>query len=46
MMSVRIYVDASRPVGDAGHLKVLPIQAPRSHGFERTTRKVSRSNTR
>jgi hypothetical protein len=45
-MTVWIYVDTGKQVGDRNHLKVFASEAARKHGCRKTTRRVSRSNMR
>jgi len=45
-MTVWIYVDTSKQVGDRNHLKVFAGEDAAKHGFRKTTRKALRSNTR
>jgi hypothetical protein len=45
-MTVWIYVDTSKQVGDRNHLKVFANEDVPKRGFRKTTRKTSRSNMR
>lgn len=45
-MTVLIYVDTSKQVGDKDHLKVFATRPLRKRGFRRMTRKASRSSMR
>ena len=40
-MTVLIYVDTSKRVGDPDHLKVLATKMPRKRGLRKMTPKVS-----
>ena len=45
-MTVFIYVNTCKQVGDADHLKVFAMSTLRKSGSRRTTRKAWRSNMR
>jgi len=45
-MTVLIYIDTSKQVGDADHLKVLRTLPPRKHGSRKMTPKAQRSSMR
>lgn len=45
-MTVLIYVDTSKQVGDPDHLKVVASEYARKHGCRKTIRKASCSNMR
>ena len=43
-MSVFVYVNTSKQVGDPDHLKVLPTATRRTRGLRKTIRKAWRSS--
>ncbi len=45
-MTVIIYVDTNKQVGDADHLKVFATSTPWKHGSRKTTPKAWHSNMR
>ena len=45
-MTVLIYVDTSKQVGDPEHLKVFATRTPRKHGSRKTIPKASPLSTR
>jgi hypothetical protein len=43
-MTVFVYVNTSKQVGDKDHIKVLQTRTPRKPGSRQTTQKASRSS--